>query len=225
MWNSGSTASTTSSVPDPVDGTGLAQAGDQVAMREHHALGQPGGAAGVRQEGKVIRGDRGRQAGMTLAGQRGERGGRRPRWPCRRRRSRAPAARAAAWRPLPGRTWRPWSPATGRPTAAAGGRSHRRGASGLMVVTTAPAVSGGIVGDRELGAVGAAQREHVALGHAARRQPGRGPADGGSQLCVGQHPAGGPVDDGRLAATPRRAVQDEFGSGVAPARRRRTGSE
>jgi hypothetical protein len=40
---------------DPVVGAlgqelvGLAEVGDQVAVREHHTLGQPGGAAGVRQ--------------------------------------------------------------------------------------------------------------------------------------------------------------------------------
>jgi hypothetical protein len=67
----------------------------------------------------------------------------------------------------------------------------------------------GEVGDHELGAVGAAERQHVALGHAVNDRAGRGLAYRLGQLPIAQHRAGGTVDKGWLGRLRGRVIKDE----------------
>jgi hypothetical protein len=88
----------------------------------------------------------------------------------------------------------------------------------------------GEVGDHELGAVGAAQRQHVALGQAVRDEPGRGLARRLGQIPTTQHRAGGTVDKGWLGRPRGRAVKDErvqrdLGELDVVVRRRRSSKE
>ena len=207
---------------DPVHGAGLAQAGHQVAVREQHALGQPGRPAGVQQHGVVVGTDRREAAGVVeRRSSHGERQRRRPpgRPAPKANVSRIPAAAAASARAAlrqGGRGDQPPGAGVRQLPGDVTGRRQRvdRG-------DARPGGQGRVVGDRELRAVGAAQRERVAVGHAAGGQPGRGPAHRAGQLGVGQHPAGGPVHEGRPVATPGRAREHEVrAAGPARARHR-----
>ena len=76
MWYSGSAVMMTSSPylhvgADPR--RRLLHVGDEVAVREHRALGHAGGAAGVLQEGDVVRGDLDGRQGVQLPERRARR--------------------------------------------------------------------------------------------------------------------------------------------------------
>ena len=58
MWKNGSTATSVSSVAHLGGAQRLGHVGDEVAMGQHHALGDAGGAGGVRQHDGVVGVDR-----------------------------------------------------------------------------------------------------------------------------------------------------------------------
>jgi hypothetical protein len=68
-----------------------------------------------------------------------------------------------------------------------------------------------VEGERVLGQVGAGDGEHVAGPEAARGQAGGDPLDPVGQPTVGQRPAAGAVDQGRLVAQVAGVLEQEVG--------------
>ncbi len=190
----------------------LAQAGDQVAVSQHHVFGQPGGSARGRQK-RDIGGAQGRLRGPGLAAS--------PEHlepPCARCRLGAGADHEGPGDSrLPGRR-----PELRREQA--GGRDQPARPRLAQLVNDLPARCDGvdrredragrrrgIPGHRELDAVRRAQGQHVARTHALGREPRPGPPDRRGELCVGQLTPGARLNQGPLAATLARLAEHEPG--------------
>ena len=142
---------------DPVDRADLLHVRDEVAVREHHALRQPGRAARERQHGEVALPDRppGSPTAPSAVGQRLE----------LEHARRSPPTRAAQ---RARRRSRPCAPALASCLPTSSGVS-----SGLIEVTIAPSAIAAWKATDPVGRVRAEQADGVALADPVLRQPGR----------------------------------------------------
>ena len=159
MWYSGTTVSATSSGPDPVHGPHLAQTRHQAPVREQHALGQSGGAAGVQQHGVVVGADRREAIGVVEAGQPGEREGRARAGSAEGERVAYPGRGGRLARVALGQGGRGDKPPGARLGQLAGDVACRR--QRVDRGDECPGGQGGVVGDRDSGLFGAVQRDPV----------------------------------------------------------------
>ena len=211
MWKNGSTAialsrAYSSSVLRESAGVGaLSDVRNEVPVREHHALGEPGGAARVRQRDQVVGG-----VDLTCGGsppalhQRCER--RRASRPRRRRRSprRLIVGRRACLLEQLGHGHQ--QPRAGvHELSGELVHGHQRVCGRVHAACRRDPVER----DRVLGQVRGVMGEHVALAEAALGQTGRQPAHGFDQLGVGDRPPARAVDQRRLVAPLAAALKDE----------------
>jgi hypothetical protein len=196
---------------EPDRGQGLADVGDQVGVGQLHALGQAGGAAGVGEGRDVpvgVDGHPGRR--LPVGDQLPERGGA----------LRLPEDQhlldaglvGGGQRALQERRHGDQQPRL-RVGELAGqflGGEQRVGAGNGPAGGHRPVRRQGV-----LGQVGAVEGERVAGGEAAGGQAGRNPLDPGGELPVGDGPAAGGVDQGRLVAEAAGVPQGQLRDGGA----------
>ena len=183
----------------------LVHVGDEVVVREHHALGEAGGAARVGQDHEVFAGvDRHVGHRPVLFQERGEGSGARG----------LPEdehlldARAAG--------------GLSRLVEERGDGQEEAGATVrelvLQLLDGVRRVDRGddpahqrnrVEGDRVLGAVGAVDRENVAFLETAGGEPERTALHGTRPVAVGQDAAGRPVDEGGFFGPLRRGLQEQ----------------
>ena len=192
-----------SDVEHPLD---LQHVGDEVAVGEHHALGQPGGARGIREGDHVGRGVDRRLRPQRRAEQRVERRG---------------AVGGADHRDL----GHPGPLGAGPRGFEQGGDGHQQLGAGVaqLVAHLVGGVAGVQRGDRaagpgdgverldEPGQVRGHDRDDMAGSDAARGEPAGQPLDPVAQLGPGDDAPGRAFDDRGLVRTAREAAEDQFG--------------